>query len=85
MSFCFPPGILFQDVLAGINEKAEELAGYNCTVITKQISFGVEAQLQAVKELLAEEVNGIAMTPYNDERIATASILYTSRGFPWSR
>ena len=44
----------FQDVLAGINEKAEELAGYNCTVITKQISFGVEAQLQAVKELLAE-------------------------------
>ena len=61
-SFCFPPGILFfQDVLAGINEKAEELAGYNCTVITKQISFGVEAQLQAVKELLAEEVNGIAI------------------------
>ena len=59
----------FQDVLAGIDEKAEELANYNCTVITKQISFGVETQLQAIDELLAGEVNGIAMTPYNDDRI----------------
>mgnify|MGYP001087143502 CR=1 FL=1 len=72
----------FQDVLAGINEKAEELAGYNCTVITKQISFGVEAQLQAVKELLAEEVNGIAMTPYNDERIRDCINTLYEQGIP---
>ena len=72
----------FQDVLAGINEKAEELAGYNCTVITKQISFGVEAQLQAVKELLAEEVNGIAMTPYNDERIRYCINTLYEQGIP---
>ena len=72
----------FQDVLAGINEKAEELAGYNCTVITKQISFGVEAQLQAVKELLAEEVNGIAMTPYNDERIRNCINTLYEQGIP---
>ena len=80
----------FQDVLAGINEKAEELAGYNCTVITKQISFGVEAQLQAVKELLAEEVNGIAMTPYNDERIRDCintlyAVSYTHLTLPTKR
>ena len=72
----------FQDVLTGINEKAEELAGYNCTVITKQISFGVEAQLQAVKELLAEEVNGIAMTPYNDERIRDCINTLYGQGIP---
>ena len=72
----------FQDVLTGINEKAEELAGYNCTVITKQISFGVEAQLQAVKELLAEEVNGIAMTPYNDERIRDCINTLYEQGIP---
>lgn len=59
----------FLDVLAGINEKTEELAGYNCTVIVKQVSFGVEEQLNAINELLTEEVNGIALSPYNDERI----------------
>ncbi len=64
-----PENPFFQDVLKGINEKAEELAGYNCTVITKQVPFGVEEQLKAIDELIANEVNGIAMTPYNDERI----------------
>lgn len=59
----------FLDVLDGINEKAEELAGYNCTVITRQVAFGVEEQLKAIDELLAQEVNGIALSPYNDERI----------------
>lgn len=51
-------------------------------MITKQISFGVEAQLQAVKELLAEEVNGIAMTPYNDERIRDCINTLYEQGIP---
>lgn len=72
----------FQDVLAGIDEKVEELANYNCTVITKQISFGVEAQLQTIDELLAEEVNGIAMTPYNDARIRNRINALYEQGIP---
>ena len=72
----------FQDVLAGIDEKAEELANYNCSVITKQISFGVEAQLQTIEELLAEEVNGIAMTPYNDDRIRNRINALYEQGIP---
>ena len=72
----------FQDVLSGIDEKAEELANYNCTVITKQISFGVEAQLQTIDELLAEEVNGIAMTPYNDARIRNRINALYEQGIP---
>ena len=72
----------FQDVLAGIDEKAEELANYNCTVITKKISFGVEAQLQTIDELLAEEVNGIAMTPYNDARIRNRINALYEQGIP---
>ena len=59
----------FLDVLEGINEKAEELAGYNCAVIIKQVAFGVTEQLKAIDELLAEEVNGIALSPYNDDHI----------------
>lgn len=64
-----PENPFFQDVIVGVNEKAEELAGYNCTVLIKQIASGVEEQLKALDELLTEEVNGIAMVPYNDERV----------------
>lgn len=59
----------FVDVLAGVQEKAEELAGYNCTVIVKYISSTVEEQLAAIDELVREGVNGIALAPYNDDRI----------------
>lgn len=61
--------IFFLDVLEGINAKSEELSNYNCSVIVKQIPFGVEEQLRALDELLEEDVAAIAMTPYNDERI----------------
>lgn len=64
-----PENPFYIDVLEGVNEKAEELAGYNCTVLVRQIAFSVEAQLAALDELLAEQVNGIALAPYNDERI----------------
>lgn len=59
----------FVEVLNGIDEKAKELSNYNCTVIVKQIPFGVSEQLRALDELMEEEVAAIAMTPYNDERI----------------
>ena len=59
----------FVDVMEGVETKAEELAGYNCTVITKQIALNAESQLQAIDELLCEEVNGIALAPCNDDRI----------------
>lgn len=64
-----PENPFYIDVLQGVNDKADELAGYNCTVLIKQISFDVEAQLNALDELIAEEVNGIALAPYNDDRI----------------
>lgn len=55
----------FEDVLKGVVEKAEELSGYNCIVVVKQVHFGIEEQLRAIEELEAEEVNGIAMAPSN--------------------
>lgn len=59
----------FADVLKGVNEKAEDLTGYNCTVLVKQIPINVDAQLNAIEELLDEDVNGIALAPHNDDRI----------------
>ncbi len=59
----------YRDVLAGVTEKAEELAGYNCLVLIREIPLETEAQLRAIDELVAEGACGIAMAPCNDERI----------------
>ena len=44
----------FDDVLAGVREKAEELAGYNCSVLIKQTEYSLQQQLHAIDALLAE-------------------------------
>ena len=72
----------FIDVLEGANEKAQELEGYNCTVLIRQIPLNPEAQLQAMEELVAQEVNGIAMAPCNDERIRQSINALSERGIP---
>lgn len=77
-----PENPFYVDVLKGVNEKAEELAGYNCTVLVKQIAFDVESQLRAIDELVAEEVNGITLAPYNDERIRRSINALFDRGIP---
>lgn len=59
----------FADVLKGVNEKTKDLAGYNCNVLVKQIPINVDAQLNAIDELIREDVNGIALAPQNDDRI----------------
>lgn len=77
-----PENPFYVDVLAGVNEKAEELAGYNCTVMVRQIAQSVEAQLAAIDELVAEEANGIALAPYNDDRIRRRIDELYRRGIP---
>lgn len=72
----------FVDVMRGVNTSAEELAGYNCTVITKQIPLNADAQLQAIDELLAEDINGIALAPCNDERICNRINELYAQGIP---
>ncbi len=77
-----PENPFYVDVLAGVNEKAEELAGYNCSVIVKQIPMDLEAQLMALDELVAEEVNGIALAPYNDDCIRERINSLAGQGIP---
>lgn len=64
-----PENPFFIDVLDGVQEKAQELADYNCSVLVKQVAMNAAEQLKAIDELMEEEVNGIAMVPYNDDRI----------------
>lgn len=61
----------FNDVISGIREKEEELLSYNCTIVIKRISaFGIKDQIDAINELLSEEINGLAISPQNDPSIA---------------
>lgn len=77
-----PENPFYQDVLTGVNDKAEELAGYNCTVLIKQISQSVEEQLIAMDELVEEGACGIALAPYNDDRIRTRINQLFEEGIP---
>ena len=59
----------FDDVIKGINEKSKELESYNCTIKIKSISLCLSEQIKAMDDFVKEGVNGIAITPYNDERV----------------
>lgn len=72
----------YVDVQKGVNDKASELAGYNCAVLIQHISFGVDEQLLAIDRLLEEEVNGIALAPYNDDRIRKRIHQLYDQGIP---
>ena len=72
----------YDDVLSGVRQKAAELESYNCTVVVKHTEYDAIAQLQAIQELVAEGVNGIAITPYNDNRIRKEIHRLFSLGIP---
>ena len=59
----------FDEVLLGVSEKSAELEGYNCTVLVRQTEYNLEEQLLAIDELIEEGVDGLALTPYNDNAI----------------
>lgn len=72
----------YEEVCRGVLEKARALEDYNCTVIVKQTPYSVEAQIDAIAELLREGVSGIAMTPINDKRIRTEIEVMYEAGIP---
>lgn len=72
----------FDEVLKGINYKAQEFAGYNCSILTKRIPFDVTAQLAAIDELLKEEVHGLMLAPCNAPEITEKINLLYEQGIP---
>lgn len=61
--------VFYDDILAGVHDKAAELADYNCSVLIRQTDYDLQQQLDALDELTAQGVNGIALSPYNDPAI----------------
>ncbi|HJC58645.1 MAG TPA: LacI family DNA-binding transcriptional regulator [Candidatus Eisenbergiella intestinipullorum] len=59
----------FDEVLKGVEKKAQELADYNCTVQISRVGFDLNAQLSALDRLVKDGACGLILTPYNDPRI----------------
>lgn len=72
----------FDDVLAGVHEKAEELAGYNCSVLIRQTEYSLQQQLDAIDALLSEGVSGLAISPYNDSAVRRKIDTLCHEGIP---
>lgn len=72
----------FDDVLEGVNQKSQELGGYNCSVLVTRVGFDLTAQLDAMDEMVSQGVSGIVLSPYNDPLICDKINELDSRGIP---
>lgn len=72
----------FEEVLCGVQEKAEELTGYNCSVQIRRVGYDAAAQADAIEELAKDGVSGIVLSPYNDELIREKIADLSSRSIP---
>lgn len=72
----------FDEVMNGVSEKALELEDYGVSTITKRVEFDLEDQLSAMDELLEEEIHGLLIAPYNDEKIRLKIDEFVERQIP---
>ena len=72
----------YDDVLSGVHDKAAELEGYNCSVLIRQTEYSLEQQLTAIEELVAEGINGLAISPYNDNAVREKINFLCDQGIP---
>ncbi|MCR5282881.1 MAG: LacI family DNA-binding transcriptional regulator [Lachnospiraceae bacterium] len=72
----------FDDVVSGIREKEAELASYNCQILLRWTKVDTKEQIRVIDELLAEGVNGIAISPTNDRRLAQKIDKLVADGIP---
>lgn len=61
--------VFYDDILSGVHAKSEELSDYNCSVLVRQTYYSLQQQLHAIDGLMAEGINGLAISPYNDPAI----------------
>lgn len=72
----------FDDVIEGIEKKANEYANYNCRILIKRVDDTVAAQLQAIDDFVKEDINGLAIAPYNNRLISKRLAELTGLGIP---
>lgn len=74
--------VFYDDILAGVRDKAEELEGYNCSVLLRQTEYDLNRQLEAIDELVAEGISGLAISPYNDNAVREKIDALHDQGIP---
>ena len=59
----------FDNFIEGFTERAEELAFFGCEVTVKRVAYHPEAQMSAIEACVEEGVQGLIITPYNDNKV----------------
>lgn len=72
----------FQEVYEGVHAKEQELAGYNCSLLFRQVASDESSQFNAMEELLKEGINGLVIAPYNSLYVAAEIDRLTDLGIP---
>jgi LacI family transcriptional regulator len=73
----------FNDLIKGINKITKSLADYGCKVLTTQTkNTDPTEQLEAIDRLLEKGINGLVISPYNDEAIAEKINSLADAGIP---
>lgn len=72
----------FQEVLKGVYAKAEELSGYNCQVLVRQVSFDESCQKTVIQELEQEGIHGLVISPFNAPSIAAEINRLSKKNIP---
>ena len=72
----------FDDVITGIQRKAEEVSIYGCKLIYRSLPYDVEQQIAALDELYKENISGLLISPYNDPRVRERINKFSRSGVP---
>nr|WP_314930956.1 substrate-binding domain-containing protein [Shuttleworthia satelles] len=72
----------FDDVIEGVESKLGDLSIYGIHLITRRIPFGLDEELAAIDQLLADGINGLVLSPYNDDGIRAKIDRLWDEGIP---
>lgn len=72
----------FDEVLEGVQAKEEELASYNCSIIIRRVGFDASEQIAGIDEVVSQGINGIILSPYNDEPVRQKINELFQKGIP---
>ncbi len=72
----------FDKVLTGVHEKAEEMKCYNCSVVIRRVGANAKEQLDAIDEMIADGVSGLAIAPDNSPLLQAKIDALADQGIP---
>lgn len=72
----------FEDVLAGIKKKAQDMDFYGCEFVIRRVEMEAESQLRAMEQMEKDQVSGLIISAFNDIRVAEKISALTAEGIP---